>query len=158
VSEEKWKACIDAGEVAFNKRRVNEAERQFADAVKEAEQFGEDDNRLAVSLNNLAAVYHTQGKYSMAEPHYLRALEIRKRILGDEHKDIASNLYNLAVLYSAKKDYDKAEGYYLQALAIREKALGDKHPDLQPILKSFAELMRRMDRTAEAEALDARLS
>jgi tetratricopeptide (TPR) repeat protein len=149
---------MDAGEEAFNKRRVNEAERQFAEAVKEAEQFGEDDNRLAVSLNNLAAVYHTQGKYGMAEPHYLRALEIRKRVLGDDHKDIASNLYNLAVLYSAKKDYDKAEGYYLQALAIREKALGDKHPDLQPILKSFAELMRRMDRPAEAEALDARLS
>jgi tetratricopeptide (TPR) repeat protein len=158
MTEEAWKTHLEAGEKAFNKRRVNEAELQFADAVRIAESFGANDSRLAVSLNNLAAVYHTQGKYGMAEPLYLRALDIRKAILGDDHTDLSSNMYNLGVLYSAKQDYEKAEGYYMQALSLRERALGPNHPDLHSIIRSFAELKRRMNRTDEAAALDARLS
>jgi hypothetical protein len=48
------------------------------------------------SLNNLAGLYHSQGRYTEAEPLYLEALDLRKQLLGDNHPDVALSLNNLA--------------------------------------------------------------
>ena len=40
---------------------------------------------MAISLNNLAALYDDQGRYGEAEPLYQRALGIREKVLGPEH-------------------------------------------------------------------------
>jgi len=45
-------------------------------ALKEAERFGEQDPRLAETLNSLASLYYEQGKYSKAEPLYRRSLAL----------------------------------------------------------------------------------
>ena len=49
------------------------------------------------------------GDYAKAEPLYRQALEIRKKVLGENHPDYADSLNNLAVLYQAMGDYAKAE-------------------------------------------------
>ena len=41
--------------------------------------LGADHPDVAIDLNNLALLYHTQGKYAEAEPLYQRALAIRSR-------------------------------------------------------------------------------
>ena len=79
---------------------------------------------MAASLNNLARLYHSQGRYVEANPLYERALAIREKALGPEHPDLATNLYNLAELYDNQGQCAKAEPLYQQALAIREKVLG----------------------------------
>ena len=63
-----------------------------------AKDFGESDPRLASSLNNLAALYYTQGKYEEAEPLYQRALAIDEKALGPEYPDTASIRENYADL------------------------------------------------------------
>ena len=50
------------------------AEQIFLVAVHNAEAFGLEDRRVAVSLSQLAQVYAGQGKYAEADPVYLRAL------------------------------------------------------------------------------------
>ena len=55
---------------------------------------------VATSLNNLAALYRSQGRYEEAEPFYQQALEMRRELLGDRHPSVASSLNNLALLYS----------------------------------------------------------
>jgi hypothetical protein len=40
---------------------------------------------VAVSLNDLAVLYHTQGRYADAEPLYQRALALTERVLGPDH-------------------------------------------------------------------------
>ncbi len=40
------------------------------------------------SLNNLAVLYLTQGKYEQAEPLYIQALELRKQLLGVNHPQL----------------------------------------------------------------------
>jgi len=158
ADDARWQELVDSGNASYSKRRVAQAEVFFLDALKEAEKFGEDDPRLAMTLNNMAAIYHSQGKYAMAEPMYQRSLEIKKRVLGPEHLDVATCYHNLAVLHSAKHRYAEAETYYQQALAIREAAWGKDHPDLAGTLKSYAELLRRLERLDEAEQLEARLT
>jgi tetratricopeptide (TPR) repeat protein len=45
----------------------------------------EDHPSLAIHLNNLALLYHSQGRYSEAEPLYLQAVEILRSKLPANH-------------------------------------------------------------------------
>ena len=58
----RWDKYNAAGEKAYQQGHYDEAEKQFVVALKEAEKFGGQDPRLAMSLNNLAEIYRTQGK------------------------------------------------------------------------------------------------
>jgi tetratricopeptide (TPR) repeat protein len=50
---------------------------------------------LATSLNNLASLYESQGKYSEAEPLYLDALAMSERTLGANHPNTITVWDNL---------------------------------------------------------------
>jgi CHAT domain-containing protein/Tfp pilus assembly protein PilF len=63
------------------------------------------------------------GKYDDALANAERALEIRKKILGEDDYNVASSLNRLAICYSVKADYAKVEPLYRRALAIFEKVL-----------------------------------
>ena len=47
--------------------------------------LGEEHPDVANSLNNLAGLYKSQGRYEEAEPLYIQALDMRKKLLGDKH-------------------------------------------------------------------------
>jgi tetratricopeptide (TPR) repeat protein len=152
-----WKATVEAGNEAMASGRVAQAEVHFLDALKEAETFGEGDARLALSLNNLAAVYHTQGKYTMAEPLYTRSLEIKTRVLGEEHPDVALNVHNLAVLYSARRMYPVAEKHYKRAIELKTKIYGEDSPEMLPTLRYYAQLLKVLNRPVEMHLLEAKM-
>ncbi|MGH7232443.1 MAG: tetratricopeptide repeat protein, partial [Nitrospiraceae bacterium] len=64
------------------------------------------DPELAVSLNNLAALYDSQGKYAEAEPLYQRAYTIMKARLGLNHpntKTVLSNYAEFLVAHDQEK-------------------------------------------------------
>ncbi|MBU7582639.1 MAG: tetratricopeptide repeat protein, partial [Nostoc sp. TH1S01] len=50
------------------------------------------------SLNNLALLYKSQGRYPEAEPLYIQALDICERRLGANHHDTVTTRNNLAYL------------------------------------------------------------
>ena len=60
--------------------------------------MGEDHPNVATSLNNLALLYDSQGRYSEAEPLYLQALEIAQRSLGTNHPNTVTIRENLQIL------------------------------------------------------------
>ena len=76
ADEARWRQYIEAGKEAYQRGDYAEAVRQTQFAVKEAEDFGEEDPRFARSLNDLALLYQAQGRYDEAEPMYERALII----------------------------------------------------------------------------------
>ncbi len=47
--------------------------------------LGQQHPYVASSLNNLAGLYYSQGKYEQAEPLYLEALSIAEKVLGVDH-------------------------------------------------------------------------
>jgi tetratricopeptide (TPR) repeat protein len=59
--------------------------------------------------------------FRTAESFFRRSLEIRERLLGDDHPDLAQSLNNLAALYNDKRNYDAAAPLYEKALNIRLK-------------------------------------
>jgi len=106
-----------------------------------------------MSLNNLADLFHRQGKYAEAENLYQRALTIRENVLGVEHPDTAKSLCNLAILYYFQGMYAEAEPLHLRALAIQEKVLGSEHLDTARSLNNLANVYLHQDKYAEAENL-----
>ena len=167
---EDWQNLVKDGNEAYEQKHYVEAELKFAAALRMVEketheesfrQLPADDQidikcRLAKSLNNMAALYHTQGKYSMAEEMYNRCLELKQELHGDEHLEVAISLHNLAVLHSAKRKYDLAEPLYEKSLALKEKLIGADNPELVPQLNNYALLLRRMKKDDQAQEVEER--
>ncbi len=101
-------------------------------------------------------MYESQGRYEEAEPLYLQALELCKRLLGDNHPDVATSLNNLALLYESQGRYEEAEPLYLQALELRKRLLGDNHPDVATSLNNLALLYETQGKLEDAERLAQR--
>ncbi|WP_200867669.1 tetratricopeptide repeat protein [Acidithiobacillus thiooxidans] len=60
---------------------------------------------------------------------FRRALEVREKVLGQEHPDTATSLNNLAGLLQAQGKLTEAEPLFRRTLEIQEKALGPEHPN-----------------------------
>ena len=99
ADEAQWEQHIRAGLAAYQRGDYEEAVGQINAALKEAEDFGEQDPRLAMTLNNLGFLYKVQGRYGEAEPLSQRALAIVEKALGPEHPHVAASVNNLAELY-----------------------------------------------------------
>ena len=82
-----------------------------------------------------------QNRYKKAKPPYLKALEMRKKPLKEEHSDIATSLNNLANLYNNQERYKEAGLLYLEALEISKKTLGNNHPNTIAIKEDYKVLM-----------------
>jgi tetratricopeptide (TPR) repeat protein len=102
--------------------------------------LGDNHPDVATSLNNLAGLYLSQGRYEEAEPLLLQALELDKQLLGDNHPHVSSSLNGLAKLYNSQGKYEEAEPLFLQALAIAEQALGENHPTTVRIRENLESL------------------
>ena len=85
--------------------------------------LGAEHPSVATSLNNLAALYFFQGRYTEAEPLYIQALEMKKKLLGAEHPSVATSLNNLAALYFSQGNIASAVQYLKRGLEIQEKNL-----------------------------------
>jgi CHAT domain-containing protein len=114
---------------------------------------GEKDSTYSYSLNNLAALYHSMGLYSKAEPLYLQALEVRKQVYGVNHPNYATSLNNIGTLYLEMGQGEKSEPYFLQARDIRRKSVGEMHADYAMSLNNLAAMYEDLLEYPKAEAL-----
>ena len=83
----------------------------------------------ASTMNEQAETLYAQGKYAEAQPLFEKALEIRRRLLTDDHPDTATSYNNLAVNLNAQGKYAEAQPLFEKALEIRRRLLTDDHPD-----------------------------
>ncbi len=151
--EARWEQYMRAGVAAYQRGDYDEAVGQAKAALKEAEDFGEQDPLLATTLNNLAVLYESLGRHGKAEPLYKRSLAIAEKALGPEHPELAAILNNLAGLYQAQGRIGEAEPLFKRALAIWEQALRPEHPYVDIALNNLAALYRTQGRNDEAERL-----
>ena len=117
------------------------------------ESFGENHPRVAVQLNNLAALLKATNRLSEAEPLMRRALSIDEQSFGENHPNVAIDLNNLALLLKATNRLSEAEPLMRRALAIDEQSLGENHPNVARDLNNLAQLLQATNRLSEAEPL-----
>ena len=124
--------------VGFRQGRTEEGHRWARWASALLERVGDHGLLTAHHLNNLGAVYFTEGKYAEAVDHFRRSAELKEQLLGPESHDFAISLGNLGLAYTRLGKHQKALECFHRAIAIDEKALGAHHPTLANNLANLA--------------------
>ncbi len=101
----------------------------------------------------LGNTYRKLGDYSKAEPHLVRALEIRRVGRGQEHPSTLQSMKDLAILYWKQGRFGEVEPLLVKTLELRHRVLGEEHPDTLDSMNSLAVLYHSQGRFDEAEPL-----
>ena len=112
------------------------------------------------SLWNRAARYAWKaGRYNEARSFFQDDLDVRRRVLGDEHPDTLSSINNLASTLRALGEAQAARDLHQEALDVSRRVLGDEHPDTLVSINNLASTLRALGEAQAArdlhqEALD----
>jgi tetratricopeptide (TPR) repeat protein len=109
-----------------------------------------------VTVDNLAYLYASQGRYGEAEPLCQRALAARERVAGAEELGTLGSVNNLAYLYQRQGRYGEAEPLYQRATLGAERVLGANHPSAK-MFRSNWERLRANRRLPHGRRLWAKL-
>ncbi len=83
----------------------------------------------ATTMKDQGQRLYDQGKYAAAQPVFEKALEIRRRLLTDDHPETASSYDDVGESLKGQGKYAAAQPLYEKALQIQRRALTDDHPD-----------------------------
>ena len=135
---------------------------QFMEAIPVVEQQqdlirqlegGEENLEFAITLGNLADLYHSIGDYAAAEPLSRRALDILRRTVGENDPEYARELNNRGALLRSMGDYPAALEVSQQALELARATRGEEHPGVATAMNNLAGLQMAMGNYATAEPL-----
>ena len=104
-------------------------------------------------LFNVGESFHVMGKYQEAERMYRQALELKEKVLSQEHPDTLASMNNLAVVLDKQGKYEEAEQMYRQALELKEKELVKEHPDTLGSMNNLAIVLDKQGKYEEAEQM-----
>ncbi len=144
----------------FKAGKSVEAIRLIEKAMPEVEQeLGPDHRYMGLAYHYLAVLYaYAHQDFERSEKYFLKALAIRTKTLGPEHRDTIETINLTGGLYRFTGDYSKAEAFSKRALELRTKVLGPDHPDTADSQIYLAYLYLRLGRYGEAEKLFVKAS
>jgi tetratricopeptide (TPR) repeat protein len=140
IEKERKSAASDAFDLAGIKSLKLDYQGAF-EYYKKAVEMDPDNSRY---LNNFGHQLTIMGDLQTARPYCEKALEIRKKVLGEEHPDTAESFNNIGYLLQAMGDLQAARPYCEKALEIRKKVLGEEHPDTAESLNNIGYLLQAM--------------
>ena len=148
-----WEQYMEAAAFAYQDENFVDAERWFLAAEQVALGFASTDPRLAVTLGNLADLYHAQARDVEAEPLYQEALERLERIDGPESPRVARFVADLASFYAILDRTEEAKPLFLRALDTLDWELGPDHRDVLVIRTGLAGLYLELGEYGNADPL-----
>jgi tetratricopeptide (TPR) repeat protein len=95
----------------------------------------------------------TIGAYPAAEEMHKQSLEIRSKVLGEDHPSTLISMNNLTGTYSYQGRHEKAEGLSKITIEKRKEVLGEEHPDTLSSMGHLANTYYRRGMYNEAEML-----
>jgi serine/threonine protein kinase/Tfp pilus assembly protein PilF len=150
-SQEAGKALGALGQLRYKQGKLAEAKELYTRSLTILETATAPGTEIATVLDNLGHVYTVQHQWTQARQCYERALEVDRRILGDDTPRVASHLHNLAVVAQNLGDLRQAEALYRDAIARKERAYGNAHPETASARGNYGLLLEREGRLDEAE-------
>ena len=162
-SVESGRALWTIGMLRHQQGRFGDAKDLYVRSLGILQSSSAPQTDISTVLDDLAKVYAREQQWALAKQTYERALDIDRRLLGDDHPRVAFRIQNLAVVAQNMGDLKQAEMLYLDAIRRQELAYGDRHPETAAAKGNYGLLLQQEGRLAEAEpllrsALDVRLS
>jgi eukaryotic-like serine/threonine-protein kinase len=141
------------GMLRFEQGRNTEAKGLYIRSLSVLEDSRAPQTDVSAALSDLAKVYVLEQQWVLAKQTHEQALEIDRRVLGDDHPRVAFRLENLAIVAQNMGDLKLAETLYVDALKRQEHIYGDHHPEIAVAKGNYGLLLQREGRLAEAEPL-----
>jgi tetratricopeptide (TPR) repeat protein len=134
-----WETYDKLGRDALEQRDLNQAAEAFRSAVATAEEIGSQD-RLTLSLRNLAATFVDQGRVSDAHQLLSQTLDVARDALGDGHSQTVETKRDLSRVCKDLGYLDRSESFLKDVLEF-EIANGTEQ-DRDSTLTSLAQLAK----------------
>jgi tetratricopeptide (TPR) repeat protein len=109
--------------------------------------------RSALTMMSQANTLFDQGKYAQVQPLFEKALEIRRRLLSDDHPDTAESYNEVALNLWAQGQYAPAQPLFEKALEIRRRLLSDDNPITAVSYNDVALNLKAQGQYAQAQPL-----
>jgi eukaryotic-like serine/threonine-protein kinase len=107
----------------------------------------------AVVRDMLGTCYHAVGRTDLGLPHVQAALELRRRLLGNDHPATLDSVNNAGAMLSALGKYAEAEPLYREAFATRGRVLGENDRLTLLSASNLAALLQQQGKLDESESL-----
>jgi eukaryotic-like serine/threonine-protein kinase len=151
IASDRAAALVALGSVLVTHGKYEEAKSTLDRAL--LLQPDGDTSTRADNIEELANVAFYQGNYDLAGKLNHQALEMNRRLFGEQHPAIADILNNLGAIEMNRGDFLAAESSFRQALAIAEKWYGPDHPETAANLTALAQTLTSENQLSEAESL-----
>jgi CHAT domain-containing protein/tetratricopeptide (TPR) repeat protein len=109
-----------------------------------------DEVSRAERLHREARQLEGRGRYRQAEKKWLEVLEIKRKVLGEEHPDTANSYQRVALCLGKQGKHADALRLHNKALAIRLQALGEEHPETAFCYSSVGVCLLHLGKPADA--------
>lgn len=157
VHNRDWSQYRQLAMKAQEEGNLSQAESMWLASLGEAKNFHTHDPRLLVSVENLAALYASLGRFDQAESFSKQAVDIAFQAFGNDHPNLARCLNNLAGIYYQQGRYVEAEPVSRRLLAIYEKNYPADHADVIMATINLAMLYHVQEKYKLAERLYIRV-
>jgi tetratricopeptide (TPR) repeat protein len=100
-----------------------------------------------------AMALHSDGRYDESEELEVQVMQIKKRLLGNEHPDTLTSMANLALTYCGQGRWRDAEELEAQVMQTTKRVFGNEHPHTLTSIANLASTYENQGRWKEAEKL-----
>jgi len=116
--------------------------------------LGYEHTYVATTLQNIAgALVASNGDLHEAARLTREALDLRRRVLGEESPDVAYSLMNLGHILVNQGDLTRAETYMREALALRRRLFDQDHAEVASSLSSLGNVLAMQGDVSGGESL-----
>jgi tetratricopeptide (TPR) repeat protein len=112
----------------------------------------DDEDRLELASKCAIALY-SDGRYEEAEELQVQVMQMRNRVLSDEHPHTLISMANLASTYRNQGRWKEAEELEVQVIETSKRVLSDEHPHTLTSMHNLAFTLQSQARDEEALAL-----
>jgi serine/threonine protein kinase/Flp pilus assembly protein TadD len=105
-------------------------------------------------MHVMGNVYDGLGVYARGEALLARAIDIRRRVLGPEHRDTLASMDELGVVFNKDNRYAEAEKLNREVFQVRRRALRPQNLDTVTSMFHLAKVLYAEGHYGEAEKLE----
>jgi tetratricopeptide (TPR) repeat protein len=134
------------------------AEQHYLRALETLEaRHGRNSETVATLFNNLGGLYCVAGFPDQAKEMFIDALEIRSKLLGDDHRDTAQAHSNLAAACHELRDHAAAKQHFETALSILEGQIQGERRSFEATSQDYIAMLELTGDPAAADVVRRRL-
>ncbi|HJQ67515.1 MAG TPA: tetratricopeptide repeat protein [Blastocatellia bacterium] len=127
------------GQYTDSRKYHKRAKKNYRKALELLEGALGDHPEVATTLNDLAGIYHNEGKYTKAEPLYAKALAVEEINLGEKDEYVIDGYKNLARCYIKVGKLVDAERLFTHVLELQTGG-----PDFPVVIDNLNELEKQI--------------